>query len=155
MNHQHDLDISVFISESTPLTCEWILGWTRKFHPLRKQFGKGVLRGPFINCEQEGWSPAVSSHSTIFTCHLHCQFYQNDIFLKKKFYCVWNISDIITITQIVLYSPSCPPSSKPNSITIAPVLAKLAYLSMLFITHRPCTASRTGQMKNKQQSQIS
>ena len=41
------------------------------------------------------------------------------------------------------------PSVEGNSVSIAPLLRKLVYLAILFIHLLTCTASSTGQLKNK------
>ena len=51
---------------------------------------------------------------------------------EQKSSCVANILDIST-KSVPLYSPSCTPSGMSNFIFLAPLLANLAYLAMLFI----------------------
>ena len=64
---------------------------------------------------------------------------------------VLRIANILAIctTPPPICSPLPPPSYEPNSTSLAPILAELVYLCMLFIFLLICTASTADQRKNK------
>ena len=70
---------------------------------------------------------------------------------KKNASHVTNIVDIATKLP-PLYSPYSQPSSKPNSISLAPIYQKLAYLSMFFICQYTLLTGTLRRLKNKQHS---
>ena len=71
------------------------------------------------------------------------------ICLKDKNVSYVKNNSAISLKLMPWCSPSSPPSYEPNFMFLAPLLAELAYLAMLFILQQTHTKSSVYQLKNE------
>ncbi len=95
--------------------------------------------------DSSGTSAALAPAALRFSRHQPAIFLCNDIVPKKYAPCITNIDDIVA-KPTPLYLPSSLPLGDPKFISLAPLLAELAHLAMLFILQLKHTANSVRQL---------